>query len=297
MAAGWPAEWADETACDFFARVTSPELDLLPCCAPRALRLGESLELLGEPSTGKSALLMECCARCVLPAEGGGHAACAIVLDGEGSFDLLRLAAMLTLRLGAAGMPSDEVPCAVEACLGRVRVLRCTNGHEILLGLMALRCELEAPQRTTARACGDADGRPRLLLLDCSRAFLWPRGGGDGRSFEARLGGLLGLLRRQRLSIVWSRCPPKSHNSGLEFPIVDRGNVAANGHTELSQPTMRLRLRRLESAAAHATRAASDAGVQLAFQGLLDVFGAGPGSPEPPLRREMRLTMQGVVQA
>ena len=40
----------------------------------RGLQVGNTLELLGEPGTGKTAMLMECLVRCILPARVGGAA-------------------------------------------------------------------------------------------------------------------------------------------------------------------------------------------------------------------------------
>ena len=92
-----------ETAYDLFARLEWPGLPLLPFEAhDGGLKVGETLELLGEPSTGKTALLLESCARCILSAEHGGHGARAVIVETDGGFDVRRLAAALARKLEAS---------------------------------------------------------------------------------------------------------------------------------------------------------------------------------------------------
>lgn len=287
--------WPDETALDLFTRLAYPGLELLPFSA-QELKIGETLEVLGEPATGKSALLMECCVRCVLPNEYGGHAARAVVVDTGSGFNLHRLGAMLSGRLAAAGVTHEVTRTVVATSLRRLRVMTCPSPSEALIGLEALRCELEASQSGAER--------PRLLLIDSVSAFQWleraaqARGGGSSctaTSFDARLNRLLALLRRQRLSIVWSRSPAKGHNLGLEFPILEHGTSAL---AELNQPSLRLRLRSIEGALVPP----ACMGAQHVFQVLLDVApamvssaGAGPVSAQaPPLRRDLCVWPEGV---
>ena len=119
---------------------------------------------------------------------------------------------------------------------------------------------------------------------------------------EAKLCKLVSLLRRQSLSILWSRSPLLSHNAGHDFPIIDpRSAVGAH---ELSHPTMRLRLRRHAEPAATLAHAAASApaatgALQLAFQAMLDAAtpAAGSSSAEPPLRCDMLLYADGVRAA
>ena len=282
-----PMYWADETAHDFFSRLAYPVLELLPSVVPPGLRVGETLEILGETCTGKTTLLMECCAHCILPAEHGGQGAHAVVIDSDGGFTM-RLSGVLAARLRASGV-TDKGACdaAVAASLTLLRVMTCHNADEMMVCLGALRCELEDPL--------GGDARPRLLLLDNASTFRYAdrleqqHGGLADDAFEARLSTLLGLLRRQQLSIVWSRRPDKGHQGGLEFPIIDR-NTMSLAHAELSQPSLRVRLRRLENGSAPPTP-----GVQLTFQTMLDVCG---GPVETPMRREMRVmrvTTNGVM--
>lgn len=288
MASAATMMYADETALDFFTRLAYPVLDLLPTVVPLGVRVGETLEVLGESSTGKTMLLMECCVSCILPAGYGGHAAHAVVVDSEGGFNLLRLAHVLTAKLRTAGMPDDDLSPAVEVALTRLRLMQCLNADEMLQGLAALRCELECTQPD--------DARPRLLLIDSASAFRWldrveqQHGCASSVSFETRLDQLLGLLRRQQLSVIWSRCPVAAHQGGLEFPIIDRTTIS-QWHAELNQPSMRVRLRRLDLP----STPTPDVHHHATFQTLLDNLNGAASVADPPARRILRVTMNGVA--
>ena len=321
-----------ETAYDLFARLEWPGLPLLPFEAhDGGLKVGETLELLGEPSTGKTALLLESCARCILSAEHGGHGARAVIVETDGGFDVRRLAAALARKLEASAaaaaarggssstLSSDGVSAAVEAALRRLRVIRCHSACELLRGLQALRCELDAPPppgaatpatpatpaaSSSSSSSADNDGRPRLLLIDSLSAFQWLdraeqqrlSAAGEPSDYAVRLNALVGLLRRQRLSIVWSRSPLMSRwrighaDSGTDFPIVDRSDSAASvALPELSQPTRRVRLRRLDEW--------KDEDKPFRFEVLVDALQAqaGPGTPAPPpMHYSLQYSMPGV---
>ena len=218
--------WADETAADLFSRTAFPGLDLLPGLPAPGLRVGETLELCGEPSTGKTALLMEAAVRCAMPAEVGGIAiggaeSHVIVVDCDGGFDVLRLASSIRARLAAAVPDQRAVEAASRAALQRVRLMQCTTCRELLIGLCRVRAELETP--ASGGATLTATTRPRLLLIDGVSAFQWMERGERRHSavddcradgIEARVGVLVGLLRRQRLSIAWSRCPLRTRGGG-----------------------------------------------------------------------------------
>jgi hypothetical protein len=350
-----PPLWADETAEDLFTRAAFPGLELLPGFA-HCLKVGETLELLGEPSTGKTALLVECAIRCILPSsvDGvavGGAGSHAVFVDSEGSFDAFRMAEAVRERMLAAGVAPRHAGNAVLAALGRLRVMQCPTSSELILGLCALRLELDVPERANESLARPLSGRieeeavelhheharpppaPRLLLIDGLSAFQWieravtcggePHGGAGGASlpassgtpgrrppcpdrFEAQLGSLVALLRRQRLSIVWSRCPLLSHSAGFEFPIVNqRGGAPVDGAQELNEPTMRMRLRRLPPHALDQHVPARASRVLAAVQAMLDASAPPPpaasptaGTPPPlvdtPLRRELYITPCGV---
>ena len=261
--------WADETAADLFSRTAFPGLDLLPGLPAPGLRVGETLELCGEPSTGKTALLMEAAVRCAMPAEVGGIAiggaeSHVIVVDCDGGFDVLRLASSIRARLAAAVPDQRAVEAASRAALQRVRLMQCTTCRELLIGLCRVRAELETP--ASGGATLTATTRPRLLLIDGVSAFQWMERGERRHSavddcradgIEARVGVLVGLLRRQRLSIAWSRCPLRTRGGGLDFPIVDKEAGGVSLHHELSRPTMRWKLRRRAEAASATAGAAA----------------------------------------
>jgi hypothetical protein len=244
-------------------------------------------------------------------------------VDCAGCFDTHRLCTMLHGALRAAGLPQGSVESAVHASLQRLRIMACRTSGELDLGLSALRCELAGPEGAATHAPAGLPGtpggsgaaapaRPRLLLIDGVSSFQWlqraeHRFGQDATpssdSMEARLSLLVGCLRRQRLSVVWSRCPFKTHNGGLDFPIVDSAALGPHAH-ELSHPTLRLRLRRFAHQCG-ASSSPSARAIHLVLQVLRDSATATAGvgassplqqqfSPEAPRRQEMCVTAQGV---
>jgi hypothetical protein len=312
-------QWADGTALELFERLDAPALELPGL--PRGLAIGDTLELCGEPSTGKTALAMEAVVRCALPAacggvRVGGHGACAVVIDTEGDFDLQRLAAALRTRLAEAGVVGAAAEAEAAACLRRVFVMDCLTPRELTIGLCTLCTSLDSlSRRDPARrpAVPPVDGAPagerpadpplveppRLIVLDGASAFPWteraavPRGAAPDAStahdragrWAAELHALVDSLR-VRASVVWTRRPPMSHDDGRDFPSLQGVESAA------LRPLLRLRLRRVES---------TDARVQLRFQSLLDApmpaLGAtsGLGMPVPPVRQSMELAIRGVT--
>lgn len=281
--------WADETAADLFCRTAFPGLDMLPGLPHPGLRIGETLELCGEPSTGKTALLMEAAVRCALPStlDGvaiGGAESGVVVADCDGGFDVLRLSACLHARLSALVPNKSAVEAAVRTALSHIHLMRCTTCNELILGLCRLRAELEVASMQSNEA--SAIGRPRLLLIDGVSAFQWierakrrkvtgAAAAGADHGIDDRVAKQISLLRRQRLSVAWSRSPLRTHMGGLDFPIVDQ----LTPH-ELSRPTMRWKLRRLADGTASAMDGSRSNSIQQRLQALLDtvnIAGSGGG--------------------
>ena len=110
-----------------------PPIELLPGITP--LQAGEVLEILGEPGAGKSSLVMECAARCILPLHAGGNGVRAVVVSTSGGFSLQKLRVALEERLrkpaqssSADAAAADEraaLAAQVDSCLEQLTVLRC----------------------------------------------------------------------------------------------------------------------------------------------------------------------------
>ena len=323
--------WApDETAADLFARLDASPLAVLPCC--RGLHVGEALELFGEPGTGKSALLGEAALRCILPeaVDGvpvGGHASDAVLVDVDGTFDVLWLSEALQARALAVCGDAARAAAIAEECMRRLHVLRCATEHELLLGLHALGCllaergggadggddaaaaaaaaataEPPAPEEAAWLASGAA--RARLLLIDSLSAFQWlerarrrpSAGGGGGKGGAAAGGGLdaqvavllRAVLQQHRLCAVWSRTPASTHNGGADFPL-DMGAAAGAAPAWAAAATHRLALKRRVDGEAAA----------VSYHALLTQPGGtakAHGGPQPEFF-DVQLTARGVTMA
>jgi hypothetical protein len=262
-----------QTALDFFTRLSTPMLKLMPCLP--LLGAGDAVELYGESITGKTALTVECLAHCVLPAEigcvhVGGCGEQAILIDTEGGFDVVRFGAVLRATLGntlqakrghfvdewaPAGLIAEEV----GASLRRLSLMRCLSHAELLLGLASLGAcarfaALAAPAVPAAAAAATAPAdavapptpppMPRLLLIDSISSFQWlvRTDLAGARAHEACL--LESLLRGLcHTAVVWTRSPDVAHQNGYEFPIVPRPLAVGSAPGALA-PLRRLRLRR-----------------------------------------------------
>jgi hypothetical protein len=115
--------------------------------APAAIRLLplvevlplDTLEICGEPGTGKTALLMEIAIKCIAPVQFDGHGATVIVVDTEGSFCIGRLVRALTYRIFGRDRAADLLNDAdTLACLRRLHIIRATTQQETILGLTRL---------------------------------------------------------------------------------------------------------------------------------------------------------------
>jgi len=207
----------DETAADLFAEIESPPMDLLPPLSH--LRAGQALEILGEPGTGKSALLNECALRCILP-RPDGHAAQAVVVDTGAGFSVNVLEEGLRRHFRARGggdaACSEQAEAATSECMERVRVLPCYSANDLLFGLKAL-------GRMSARRSSRQPDRPDVLLIDSLSEFQWldraQSGAVGGRSFETQLATQMrALLKQNRLAAVWTRSPFSTALGGTQWP-------------------------------------------------------------------------------
>ncbi|XP_036376210.1 DNA repair protein XRCC2 [Megalops cyprinoides] len=143
---------------------------------------GDVVEFHGAEGTGKTEMLYHLLARCILPAEGGGLEAEAVLVDTDYHFDVLRLVTVLERRL-PAGLGEE----AVRSSLGRLYVAHCSGSTQLLLTLHYLE--------------GVFCSRPAIatLVLDSVSAFYWVDRACGGESLarqEANLRKCARLLER-----------------------------------------------------------------------------------------------------
>ena len=160
------------------------------CYIPSGLKAKDVIELCGEEGSGKTELLLNIAAECVLPKSWGGRElgkGLEIVwLCTDFKFDLLRLVAILEGQVhdtmkkvrGEASTqysvpqrsasfqrwPEDEnLKKLILSCLGRVHVIHCTSTNKLSTTLQYLRLSF-LPKHP--EVCG--------LVLDNVAEFCWP---------------------------------------------------------------------------------------------------------------------------
>ena len=223
------------------------------------------MEICGDRGSGKTALLIECAVRCLLPRSIDGrafegHGMSAILVDTEGTFPVARLAHTLFGRLVNAGLGEEQASFEARQCMDRLHLMRCASRREFLLGLAGLCRPTPSPGDERRRGTHES---ATALFIDSVSAYQWieraeqrpslarlaeARGGGaalagDSTSFNAQLASLVRWLRTERrMLVVWTRVPGTLHASGFEFPIVQETPLWS------SLTTHRLRLRKERSA-------------------------------------------------
>ena len=99
------------------------------------LRPGNVVELVGASGTGKSEILMQIMANCVLPkkwddVEIGGNEGGVVLFDNDFHFDLFRFSTILEHRVNAslrsAGHAADldSLESFIRSCLHRLHIIR-----------------------------------------------------------------------------------------------------------------------------------------------------------------------------
>lgn len=158
-------------------------------------RAGSVVELRGAAGSGRTELLLQCVASCVLPAhwpvqgskevlhlndaDGGMQA---ILLDCTGQFQLLRLiriveahvrAAWVRLAASVTGTLPEDFETLLKTVLAKVRIIRCHDFADVLAALHLFSELLDAPERRAllgvlgwnALVSGDAEGRKQQSVF------------------------------------------------------------------------------------------------------------------------------------
>lgn len=133
------------------------------------------VEIVGASSTGKTLLLCQFIARCILPArykgiEIDGCDCCAILIDTCGQVQMSKLAELMTVatrtaacrqQAGAQQLPVETVDLIVSKSLENLTVIDCCNNDQLQLSLHALEDELLGNERIV------------LLAIDNILAYYW----------------------------------------------------------------------------------------------------------------------------
>lgn len=154
-----------ETGFQLFSRLnTRPTIenihpDLFPNGGPKAK---EVVEIMGETSTGKTLIITDLIARCLLPQEYSGKNAGVILLNTEHHFQLTLLVKKLKMFLKINPDSSDkEIDAMVQLCLRNLLILDIFDSQQLYLTLNNFDCIMTNHNRIS------------LVILDSLPAFYW----------------------------------------------------------------------------------------------------------------------------
>lgn len=139
---------------------------------PDGIGSRSTVEIIGPSSTGKTVLLCQFVARCILPArykgiEIDGCDACAILVDTLGHVQTGKLAELMTsmvcraYRTAGVPAPAETVDAIVNGCLKNLTVIGCCNSDQFQLALHTLEDEFLGNDKLV------------LLAIDNILAYYW----------------------------------------------------------------------------------------------------------------------------
>ncbi|GAQ89378.1 DNA recombination and repair protein [Klebsormidium nitens] len=168
----------DESMRDFLLRTfVEPLGTSVPFIDSAAIRPGNVVEIFGASGSGKTEILTQAVATCILPSEVdgvgyGGAGGAALFFDLDGRFDILRLVRILESRINEAqvaqgGGDADALSQVFTASLRRFRLLHCHNSFHLLAALKMLQPEI----RQIVQNHGPDS--LHLICIDSIGAFHW----------------------------------------------------------------------------------------------------------------------------
>ncbi|XP_072755876.1 DNA repair protein XRCC2 [Anoplolepis gracilipes] len=130
------------------------------------------IEIVGASSTGKTLLLCQFIAKCILPTwykgiKIDGCDSCAILIDTFGQVQMSKLAELMTIMTRTAcqtagvQLPVETIALLVSKSLENLTVISCCNNEQLQLSLHALEDELLSDERIA------------LLAIDNILAYYW----------------------------------------------------------------------------------------------------------------------------
>lgn len=130
------------------------------------------IEIVGASATGKTLLLCQFIAKCILPARYKGIKidgcdSCAILIDTYGHVQMSKLAELMTVmtltacKTAGIQLPIETVDLVVNKSLENLTVINCVNNDQLQLSLQALEDELLSNERIA------------LLAIDNILAYYW----------------------------------------------------------------------------------------------------------------------------
>lgn len=202
------------------------------------------IEIVGASSTGKTLLLCQFIAKCILPARYkgvkiGGCDSCAILIDTFGQVQMSKLVELMTImtrnacQTSGVQLPIETVDLVVSKSLENLTVINCCNNDQLQLSLHALEDELLGNERIV------------LLAIDNILAYYWQTRRERGiLSMDQYARSLVRLIRARisRLCNVTLYTRWDESVSEHEASVTSPSNSKSNGPLEGTDVTYKLKL-------------------------------------------------------
>lgn len=139
-----PSETADKLLRRLHLRPLKTGIKILDLEIQQGLRSGAVIELSGRSATGKTEILLQIIASCILPSkweevELGGEDSTIIYYDLNSQLDILRVVAILEARIRRhRNGRKFDVEGAIKSSLERLHVIRCGDSVEFAISLSTL---------------------------------------------------------------------------------------------------------------------------------------------------------------
>lgn len=162
----------------------SPSINLDDVLFPSDVDNRSTIEIVGAPSAGKTLLLCQFVAKCLLPAQYQGIRidgcdACAILIDTLGHVQMSKVAELMTSTIRSAYQvagvppPAETVDCIAQKSLENLTVISCCNNDQLRLILHTLEDEFLNNEKIALLAIDNILAyywqarKERILSMDC----------------------------------------------------------------------------------------------------------------------------------
>lgn len=154
------------------------------------------VEITGEPSTGKTMLVTDLLAKCILPICYKGKNSGAIIINTDHHFDLFKLISVMEYYLKKSGK-STSYKSIIEKSLDNLIVLNCYSSEQLEATFLNLETIILQNNNIS------------LLVVDSIAAYYWLERGNSNLSFNAYYSQIIsklhGIAKQLNVSVIYTK--------------------------------------------------------------------------------------------